>query len=394
MKGRLPNHWQNYDEQSEYPTKTDAHEVFDERLTSCCPTIFVFVETQLDTPIEMASEAGTYIESIAVQLFNEHPQSKLSERYVNAFYPDPDSNEQQIHEIETLEGEISADEVVPNAECGKCFEGEKRDEGVLLVVPSNSEKYPLGGIISAIQNEFHATSELIRLGDADAYYVIIVDRLGHVILCEVINDQKVSKTDEVNSGILQAANQILILFVKRSSMEDQISRTNEDSWSKELTEIRSMLQQLIATNKSSPMEFQRFCGENLELWISQAERYFDCYEIGENHKLSFASSYLEGAAMTWYQWLFQNKQLVDWEHFTAKVLIRFRKRNLKSMKGRLPNHWQNYDEQSEYPTKTDAHEVFDERLTSCCPTIVTPRAYTLGGTGTRRPLLAPSEPLA
>ncbi|KAH0640993.1 hypothetical protein KY285_037579 [Solanum tuberosum] len=25
---------------------------------------------------------------------------------------------------------------------------------------------------------------------------------------------------------------------------------------------------------------------------------------------------------------------------------------------------------------------------------VTPRAYTLGGTGTRRPLLAPSEPLA
>lgn len=152
-------------------------------------------------------------------------------------------------------------------------------------------------------------------------------------------------------------------------MEDQISRTNEDSWSKELAEIRSLLQQLIATNKPSPMEFQRFCGENPELWISQAKRYFDFYEIGENHKLFFASSYLDGAAMTWYQWLFQNKQLVDWEHFTAKVLIRFRKRNLKSMKGRLPNHWQNYDEQSEYPTKTDAHKVFDERLTSCCPTV-------------------------
>ncbi|KAH0653831.1 hypothetical protein KY289_031509 [Solanum tuberosum] len=113
------------------PTKTGAQKVFDERLTSCCPT--VFVETQSDTPIEMASEAGTDIESIAVQLFNEHPQRKLSERYVNAFYPDPGSNEQQIHEIETLEGEISADEVVPNAECGKCFEGEERDEGVLLV---------------------------------------------------------------------------------------------------------------------------------------------------------------------------------------------------------------------------------------------------------------------
>ncbi|XP_009767894.1 ribonuclease 2-like [Nicotiana sylvestris] len=32
-------------------------------------------------------------------------------------------------------------------------------------VPSNSEKYPLGGIITAIQNAFHATPELICSGD-------------------------------------------------------------------------------------------------------------------------------------------------------------------------------------------------------------------------------------
>ncbi|KAM7501661.1 hypothetical protein LguiB_000565 [Lonicera macranthoides] len=28
-------------------------------------------------------------------------------------------------------------------------------------VPSNSEKYPLGGIVSAIQNAFHATPQLV-----------------------------------------------------------------------------------------------------------------------------------------------------------------------------------------------------------------------------------------
>ncbi|KAK6780152.1 hypothetical protein RDI58_022336 [Solanum bulbocastanum] len=33
-------------------------------------------------------------------------------------------------------------------------------------VPSNSEKYPLGGIISAIQNAFHTTPELVCSGDA------------------------------------------------------------------------------------------------------------------------------------------------------------------------------------------------------------------------------------
>lgn len=33
-------------------------------------------------------------------------------------------------------------------------------------VASNSEKYPLGGIVSAIQNAFHATPELECSGDA------------------------------------------------------------------------------------------------------------------------------------------------------------------------------------------------------------------------------------
>ncbi|KAH0636592.1 hypothetical protein KY289_036507 [Solanum tuberosum] len=118
-------------------------------------------------------------------------------------------------------------------------------------------------------------------------------------------------------------------------MEDQIVRTIKDSikvmkdtWSKDLAEIRSMLHELVG---------------NLPT---------------KNHKLSLASYYLDGAALTWYQWLFQNKQLVDWEHFAAKVLIRFRKRHLKSQK-------------SEYPTKTDAHKMFDKMLNNC------PNVFTL-----------------
>ncbi|WMV47934.1 hypothetical protein MTR67_041319 [Solanum verrucosum] len=147
----------------------------------------------------------------------------------------------------------------------------------------------------------------------------------------------VSKTDEVNSGILQAANQILILFIKggsivvkqdnsirlygldvmvpellcmglnyaeaqeldspiinwlgiqRSSMEDQIYQTIKDSikvmtdtLSKDLTNIHSMLRELVGTltmSKPGTVEFQRFFGENPELWISQAECYFKFYEI-------------------------------------------------------------------------------------------------------------------
>ncbi|WMV20068.1 hypothetical protein MTR67_013453 [Solanum verrucosum] len=98
-----------------------------------------------------------------------------------------------------------------------------------------------------------------------------------------------------------------------------------------------------------------------------------------------------------------------WEHFAAKVLIRFHKLHLKSPEDRLANILrvlfgtkypsrfkavssdlseldihstclaqvtksplpQNYDELSEYPTKIDEHKMFDEMLNSNSPKVFT-----------------------
>ncbi|KAM3198731.1 hypothetical protein P3L10_034530 [Capsicum annuum] len=207
-------------------------------------------------------------------------------------------------------------------------------------------------------------------------------------------------------------------------MEDQKFRTpydsinvGRDSWSREIREIRSLLQELIgnpARSKPTPVEFPRFCGENPELWISRAERYFDFYEVAEENKLSLASCYLDGAALSWYQWLFRNNQLVDPKQFTAKVLIRFPKQHLESLKSRLANQtpsvteystrfevvlwgfsepdvllscpahvytqWrskgnpslpQKFDVQSECKGKMDAHKTFVEMSNRCCPEVFT-----------------------
>lgn len=66
-------------------------------------------------------------------MFTEHPQRELSERYVNAIDLDRGSNEQYTHEIETLEGAISADKIIPYAKCGKSYGGEEHEEGNLLL---------------------------------------------------------------------------------------------------------------------------------------------------------------------------------------------------------------------------------------------------------------------
>ncbi|KAH0640394.1 hypothetical protein KY285_036980 [Solanum tuberosum] len=187
-------------------------------------------------------------------------------------------------------------------------------------------------------------------GVIDMFNLVVRHRLHHGLAAMERpgggrSSKIVSKTDEVNCGILQAANQILILFIKvfagniqdiyntpdypmkftdmnfedkvllqggsivvkqynsirlygldvRSSMEDQIYQTIKDSikvmtttLSKDLTDIHSMLRKLVGTltmSKPKTMEFQRFFGENPELWISQDECYFKFYEITQNHKL-------------------------------------------------------------------------------------------------------------
>lgn len=81
-------------------------------------------------------------------------------------------------------------------------------------------------------------------------------------------------------------------------------------------------------HKPAPVEFGRFNGDNADAWVFQAERYFEFYSISDSNKLSLASFYLDGEALDWYQWLYRNKQLIDWDHFAGKLLCRFKQRSL------------------------------------------------------------------
>ncbi|KAH0691027.1 hypothetical protein KY289_018385 [Solanum tuberosum] len=95
--------------------------------------------------------------------------------------------------------------------------------------------------------------------------------------------------------------------------------------------------------------------------------YFEFYEITENHKLSIALCYLNGTALQWYQWLFQNKQLADWKHFTEKVLIRFLKCHLESPEDSLSNlqQWSNTTNSLFAETQSDTQiEIAGKKATS------------------------------
>ncbi|KAH0716239.1 hypothetical protein KY285_007584 [Solanum tuberosum] len=101
--------------------------------------------------------------------------------------------------------------------------------------------------------------------------------------------------------------------ILKSHMDDSIKEV-KDSFSKELTEIRNILMEMVATkvpmgthrheptieiarqehllattiprHKPASVKLGRFCGDNSEAWIFPAERYFDFYRIEEDQRLT------------------------------------------------------------------------------------------------------------
>ncbi|KAH0753930.1 hypothetical protein KY290_024200 [Solanum tuberosum] len=68
----------------------------------------------------------------------------------------------------------------------------------------------------------------------------------------------------------------------------------------------------------------RFSGtSNPEGWLYRAERYFAFLGFAEEYWLPLPSFYLEGEALTWFNWLFRNKQFFDLMHFKEKFIQHF-----------------------------------------------------------------------
>ncbi|KAG5616253.1 hypothetical protein H5410_016077 [Solanum commersonii] len=62
---------------------------------------------------------------------------------------------------------------------------------------------------------------------------------------------------------------------------------------------------------------------NPEGWLYRAERYFAFLGFAEEYWVPLPSFYLKGEALTWFDWLFHNKQFFDWMHFKEKFIQRF-----------------------------------------------------------------------
>ncbi|KAE8702143.1 hypothetical protein F3Y22_tig00110500pilonHSYRG00129 [Hibiscus syriacus] len=75
--------------------------------------------------------------------------------------------------------------------------------------------------------------------------------------------------------------------------------------------------------KPPKLSLPPFDGSNPLDWIFQAELYFNYYQLPPEDQLSTISFYMQGQALSWFMWMYNNRQLTTWDAFVRALEMRF-----------------------------------------------------------------------
>ncbi|PNX98954.1 retrotransposon-related protein, partial [Trifolium pratense] len=71
------------------------------------------------------------------------------------------------------------------------------------------------------------------------------------------------------------------------------------------------------------LDVPKFDGSDAMGWIFKISQFFDYHQTPEEERLTVASFYMEGQALSWFQWMHRNNQLNTWFGFLQALETRF-----------------------------------------------------------------------
>lgn len=74
---------------------------------------------------------------------------------------------------------------------------------------------------------------------------------------------------------------------------------------------------------SIKLEIPRFDGKDALSWMFKIKQFFYFHCTPEAQRLHITSLYMEGEALTWFQWMDSNGLLHSWQAFLRALEIRF-----------------------------------------------------------------------
>ncbi|XP_017408768.2 uncharacterized protein LOC108321508 [Vigna angularis] len=121
---------------------------------------------------------------------------------------------------------------------------------------------------------------------------------------------------------------------------EQVSRLTAriDDLSSEVASIKQKPLTQSSFPKQTPkirLDCPRFDGSNTLDWIFAVTRFFDYHQTPEVDRLQIISFYMDGPALSWFQWMERNQFLRSWKDFLHSLETRFAPSRFQNVKGRL-----------------------------------------------------------
>lgn len=88
-------------------------------------------------------------------------------------------------------------------------------------------------------------------------------------------------------------------------------------------------------NTTIKLDIPRFDGSDPLGWIFKINQFFEFHNTPEDQRIRMASFYMEGEALTWYQWMHSNGQLLSWPMFIQSLELRFAPSQYEDPRGAL-----------------------------------------------------------
>lgn len=71
------------------------------------------------------------------------------------------------------------------------------------------------------------------------------------------------------------------------------------------------------------LDISRFDGGDAPGWIFKISQFFEYHNTPEDERIQLASFYLNGPALSWFQWMFKNGQISSWPIFLQALEMCF-----------------------------------------------------------------------
>lgn len=154
----------------------------------------------------------------------------------------------------------------------------------------------------------------------------------------------------------KAANERLEEAVLRLTQQQTILSSTQDELALKLDTILEHIQTLAIASPPSPhdqpppppprphppnhrphikLEEPRFDGQDAMGWIFKISQFFDYQRTPDEERITVASFYMDGPALSWFQWMFRNGLITSWQALLQALESRFAPSYYDDPKGAL-----------------------------------------------------------